>query len=194
MSKEIVDEKKETEMNTEEMVNSALQDPAMKKRFEEEVAKASKEQTERAILASKILDYDDERLDADLGTFKKLSPKKYEDIVNKRNEVISNIDDCSIDKLKEINQKLEIARNVEEEVRKHRELDRKKRESSVPLIDENSSSSELRHKEFTDIECRNLRDIFDDSCVEASLTWTKELNDYRKKRPFLDREILSEII
>lgn len=191
---EEVNESKEIKNDEEKLIDSAMNYPGMKEKFNEEVEKASKEQTHRALLTNKIMDYDNETLERELPIFKKVSSKKYETIIKKRDEVLSDIDNCSIETIEEVNKNLEIALAVEENVRKNQQLDIEQRAKAVPIMDTEGSSNVIRHRPFGYAECRNMRDVKDPTCIEASLAWTGELNEFRRKKPHIEREVLNEII
>lgn len=177
------------------MINEALKDEDLKKKVDEIANDRAQKLTETALLRREIFDYKEEVLEKDLASFKEVSTPEFNKLIEKRKEVMSNIDKYSNDQLKEIKSEFDVAYYVENNLQKKRETDRHNRSSMVPTVGEGYDQSvAVKHRQFPITGKYSLRDVYSDDCWEATGAWTEEHQEYKRRNPGAERNLEANVI
>lgn len=210
--------KESNESNEEDLLKKALEVPEIA----EEVKKQAEEKGKRYFLEEKIRNINSDSLNEDLSIYRDLEKKEFNEIISQREKIVHDSSKFSIQDLEEFNSKLSLAKQIESEYKRQKELDDKKARESTPTIKvassdlpkdigeiakdpskyerfkvKNSANFYLTndpHREFESYEKHDLCSIYNDDCREASTTWYDEYlkSKLKNKRYQKDIEILTK--
>lgn len=176
------------EQQVDEIINNV---PEVKDKINKEADRIAR----RLTLEDRFKQYDDNHLQSGLKAYKELDTQNYEQIVKLRTEIISNPKKYSDSELEEASNKIETAFEVDRNIHKHREMYRKQQSESKPILEDSSNPDVMvPHREFPISEKYSLRDVYDDTCKEATTVWANEAAEFRRRRPSVEQIVKSHIV
>lgn len=199
------EESKESKEQEENLLQKALEVPEIA----EEVKKQAEEKGKRYFLEEKIKNINSDYLNRELSDYRDIEKKEFNELISQREKIVFDSSKFTTNDLEEFNSKIAMAKQIDLEFKRQKELDEIRNRESTPTIQTSSSGlpkdiAEIEkdpskyeefkfknssnfyltddpHKEFESYEKHDLCSIYNDDCKEASITWANEFNQSRLK-------------